>query len=149
HAGGRVWQLSLPTALPETADVGDRVRLHAIEFRFFVSRDGEHVGLELHSPRSSVLTVKARSHLALLLVLARARLSDVDAGLPSSECGWLYRDDLPRMLDVQPHMINLWVHRARAQLAELGLCDAASIIERRANATQIRICATCIRITDA
>jgi len=147
-AGGRAWRLLLPVSVPETREL-DELRLHGLELRFSVSRDGEHVELRLVSKRGEAIVVEARAHLALILVLARARLGDGEAGLPASEAGWVYRDELPRMLGVQPHMVNLWIHRARRQLAQLGVRDAATMIERRANATQLRLAAARLRIEDA
>lgn len=136
-AGGRPWRLMLPTSLPETRDVPHELCLHGLDFRFRVSRDGEHVELCLVNS-GRVIPVETRAHLALLLVLARVRLEDT-AALPESERGWVHRDDLPRLLAVEPHLPNLWIHRARKQLAALGVRDAAMLIERRANATQLRI----------
>lgn len=135
-AGGKPWRLTLPTSVPETRDLDNDLRLHGLVFRFRVSRDGEHVDLALVDAKREI-AVEARAHLALLLQLARVRLDDAE--LPESERGWVYRDELPKMLAVEPHMPNLWIHRARKQLAALGVRDAATVIERRANATQLRI----------
>lgn len=136
-AGGQPWRLMLPTSLPETRELANDLRLQGVDFRFRVSRDGEHVELSLLESGRSI-PVETRAHLALLLVLARVRLEDA-ALLPESERGWVHRDDLPKLLAVEPHMPNLWIHRARRQLAALGIRDAAMLIERRANATQLRI----------
>jgi hypothetical protein len=136
-AGGRPWRLMLPTSLPQTRELANDLRLHGVDFRFRVSRDGEHVELSLLEAGREV-PVETRAHLALLLVLARVRLEDADL-LPESERGWVHRDELPKLLAVEPHMPNLWIHRARRQLAALGVRDAAMLIERRANATQLRI----------
>jgi hypothetical protein len=136
-AGGRPWRLLLPTSLPETRELANDLRLQGVDFRFRVSRDGEHVELSLLESGREI-GVETRAHLALLLVLARVRLEDA-ALLPESERGWVHRDDLPKLLAVESHMPNLWIHRARRQLAALGVRDAAMLIERRANATQLRI----------
>ena len=136
-AGGRPWRLMLPTSLPETREMANDLRLHGVDFRFRVSRDGEHVELCLLEAGREI-PVETRAHLALLLVLARMRLDDA-AALPESERGWVHRDDLPKLLAVEPHLPNLWIHRARKQFAALGVRDAAMLIERRANATQLRI----------
>jgi hypothetical protein len=61
----------------------------------------------------------------------------------------VHRDELPRLLAVEPHMPNLWIHRARKQLAALGVRDAAMLIERRANATQLRIGVRRLEIVNA
>jgi hypothetical protein len=136
-AGGQPWRLLLPTSLPATRELANDLRLQSVDFRFRVSRDGEHVELSLRESGREIV-VETRAHLALLLVLARVRLEDA-ALLPESERGWVHRDDLPKLLAVESHMPNLWIHRARRQLAALGVRDAAMLIERRANATQLRI----------
>jgi hypothetical protein len=146
-AGGRPWRLMLPTSLPDTREVATDLRLHGVGFRFRVSRDGEHVELCLVDSGREI-PVETRAHLALLLVLARVRLDDA-ATLPESERGWVHRDDLPKLLAVEPHLPNLWIHRARKQLAALGVRDAALLIERRANATQLRIGARRLEIIGA
>ena len=81
-----------------------------------------------------------RAHLFLLVGLARARLSDAaQPGLPISEHGWVYRDDLMRELDIDLQLLNLWIFRARQQLARSGLRGAGQAIERRAGTHQLRI----------
>ncbi|MCA9701037.1 MAG: FHA domain-containing protein, partial [Myxococcales bacterium] len=147
-AGGRPWRLLLPTSVLDTREL-DEMQLHDLELCFFVSRDGEHIELQLHSRHREPMILESRAHMALLLVLARARLGDIQQGVPHSEAGWIYRDELPRMLNAQPHMVNLWVHRARKQLAQQGLRDAATIIERRAAATQLRLSPSRLRVEDA
>jgi hypothetical protein len=147
-AGGRPWRLTLPTSLPDTREIDNELRLHALGFRFFVSRDQEHVELLLEHLGARV-EIEARAHLALLLLLARTRLADGGSELPESERGWVQRDELPRMLGVEPHMINLWIHRARKQLADHGIRDAAALFERRASATQLRIGVRRLEIADA
>jgi hypothetical protein len=137
-AGGRAWRLTLPTSLPDTRELDNDLRLHALDFHFFVSRDQEHVELALQHLGGRI-ELEARAHLALLLLLARSRLTDGESQLPESERGWLQREELPRMLGVEPHMTNLWIHRARKQLAGHGIRDAATLFERRASATQLRI----------
>lgn len=136
-AGGLPWKLLLPTSLAATREIANDLRLQSVDFRFRVSRDGEHVELSLLESGREIV-VETRAHLALLLVLARVRLEDA-ALLPESERGWVHRDDVPKLLAVESHMPNLWIHRARRQLAALGVRDAAMLIERRANATQLRI----------
>jgi hypothetical protein len=146
-AGGRPWRLTLPTSLPDTREVDNELRLHALGFRFFVSRDQEHVELVLEHECGRI-ELEARAHLALLLLLARTRLDEADE-LPESERGWVQRDALPKMLGVEPHMTNLWISRARKQLASHGIRDAAALFERRASATQLRIGVRRIEIADA
>ena len=148
-AGDRSWRVLSPRSLARTREAHAADLLAEHELSFAVSRDGEHVELALvRSGERKPLD--ARVHQNLLLVLARARLDDTaKAELPESERGWVYREDLPRMLDgVELDRIHLWIHRARKQLAKAGIRDAASLIERRASGTQIRIGATRLSVQD-
>lgn len=147
-AGGQSWQVTSPKFLPMTREIGGPGVLAQHELRFRVSRDGEHVELELvHEGQAK--PVEARAHLFLLLALARARLSDAaNHELPVAEHGWVYREDLPRMLGIEPELINLWIHRARKQLASAGIRDAASLIERRAAGAQLRLSPERLRVDD-
>jgi len=148
-AGGRSWQVFSPKFQPLTREVSGAVRLAERELRFSVSRDGEHVELELVRG-AEVTAVEPRAHHFLLLALARARLRDAaSAELPEVEHGWTYRDELPRMLSIEPELINLWIHRARKQLAKAGIRDAAGLVERRSAAGQLRIGTARLRILDA
>lgn len=148
-AGGRSWRLMLPTTIPDTRELDQQWSVHRSQLRFLVSRDGEHVELELIAA-GDTLALEPRAHLMLLLTLARVRQSEAEAEqLPSSEHGWVYRDELPKMLGIQPHLVNIWIHRARKQLAAAGVRDAATIIERRANGSQLRVGARSLTILDA
>jgi hypothetical protein len=138
-AGGVAWRVLSPKLVVATRDLDAEPQLGEHTFAFHVSRDGEHIELTLER-RGRPTTLEPRAHLSLLLVLARERLRDAaSATLPPSERGWVYRDDLPRLLGVQAELVHLWIHRARKQLARAGLRDAAAIIERRAGNTQLRI----------
>ncbi len=138
-AGGRSWRIHLPTLLPETRTVDGELRLSGLELRFRVSRDEEHIELRLREG-SAVHEVEPRAHLALLLTLARLRLADHEGHeLPASECGWVHRDDLARMLAIEPTLANLWIHRARRQFVALGVRDSALLIERRSGGAQVRL----------
>ncbi len=147
-AGETTWKVIAPQQLPATRELSSDPLIHDHTFCFSVSRDGEHVELQLES-RRRMTKIESRVHLSLLLVLARERLRDANnPKLVSSERGWVYREDLPRLLGVQPELINLWTHRARKQLARAGLRDAAAIFERRAGNTQVRLGAAHLRIED-
>lgn len=149
RAGGRDWEVSVPGSLPDTYEISHQPGVHTSLFRFAVSRDGEHVELRVIEGPTTV-EIEARSHLALLLTLARVRLAEAaNAELPRSEHGWVYREELERMLGVDTSAINLWIHRARKQLAAHGIRDAALVIERRAGVAQLRIGAAKLEIADA
>lgn len=137
-------------APPATREHGRARHLDELELRFFVSRDGEHIELQLVDEDGTREALEPRAHAALLLVLARARLADANGpALPASEHGWIYREDLERMLAVDLALANLWVHRARRQLADAGIEGAARLIERRAGASQLRIGSGRLLIVDA
>lgn len=139
-AGGRSWQVVSPGTVPATREVGGARLLGEHELKFSVSRDGEHVELELVHGEARATSLEPRAHQLLLLVLARTRCRDAARpDLPEAEQGWVYREDLPRMLGIEPTLINLWIHRARRQLAAAGIVDAAAVVERRAGGTQLRI----------
>lgn len=149
--GGRPFQVHLPSSASATRDV-EGLREDALDegiFEFMVSRDGEHVDLRIrHGDRTHPL--ESRAHAFLLLALARSRLEDAVQGhLPESEHGWLYREDLMKELTIDLQRLNLWVYRARQQLAEAKLRGASKIIERRENAGQLRLGLRHLRIMDA
>ena len=131
---------SEPTSdgLPDTRTVEGDLRLHGLELHFSVSRDEEHIELDLREGLE-VHGVEPRAHLALLLTLARMRLADHEQGHPATECGWVHRDDLAKMLAIDPTLANLWIHRARKQLSALGVRDSARVVERRAGGAQVRL----------
>jgi len=138
--GGVTWRLHIPDAVAETmenielAPGTDELSLH-----FSVSTDEEHVELEARMGDRS-FDLKSRAHHYLLLTLARARMSDAqDPELPPTAHGWLYQDDLARMLRLDDNAIYLAVFRARKQLKKAGIARSAGLVERRAGTRQLRI----------
>lgn len=124
---------SLPSTLDTVAVGPDEVRI-----RLDVSRDGEHVEMTAILPDRKV-ELGARAHHFVLLALARARAQDARAGGPGSEQGWLYVDELCRMLRIDLSQLNLYLFRARKQLAEEGIPGALGAFERRRLSRQIRL----------
>lgn len=148
-AGGRSWRVFSPSSLPLTREIAGSSLLAEQELRFRVSRDGEHVELDLVNA-AGVINIEPRVHLGLLLTLARARIADArNPTLPETEHGWVYREELPRMLGIEPELINLWSHRARRQLAQAKIRDAAAVIERRTDTAQLRIGVSRLRVDEA
>lgn len=137
EAGGRRWRLHLP----ETSQVlptrdASPLRLPQAALHFAVSRDEEEVSLTLsHGARR--LQLEPRAHLYVLLLLARARLAD--AHLPEAEQGWVDRQTLCEMLRMGRNSLNMNLHRARRQLASAGVENTAALLERRAQATALRL----------
>ncbi len=140
---GARWMIEMPHGgllLDDTTGSasGRWTKLSNIGLRFEVSLDQEHVSVLLIAGRVE-RQIPVRAYHDLLLQLARARLGDRASGLPEPECGWLYGDELAQMLKQEPTKINVDVYRARRQLAEEGIADAASLVERRSTTHQLRI----------
>ncbi|MAD88922.1 MAG: forkhead-associated protein [Pseudoalteromonas sp.] len=90
---------------------------------FNVSLDEENTHLTLNVADQTV-DLGTRSHHYLLLLLARTRILDKEAGLENELQGWMYREELAKALGVQMNHMNIMVHRARKQLADacLDIC---------------------------
>ena len=139
EVSGMAWQLNLPEPLDSTWHRPDEPAVDTVRLRFRVSRDQEHVELTVFH-RDSTIELRPRVHLEVLQVLARARLEDQQrAELPEAEHGWIYREDLARRLRVYDNRLYVYVFRAREQLAQAGIDNAASIIERRPDPGQVRL----------
>ncbi len=103
----------------------------ALEFN--VSQDEEETQLTLRVD-DQVMDLGTRSHHYLLLLLARTRIQDKDAGHESDVQGWVYRDDLAKSLGVQANHMNIMVHRARKQFIDScgdGYPEAEFLLETR------------------
>jgi len=137
---GRDWRLHLPEPNTGTLDLDAQVRtLTTITLRMAHSLDEEHVEVSIgHNHQWAQL--KTRAHHYLLLTLARQRVSDAaDASLSPSAHGWVYQDELLRMLGTDKNKLNVDIFRARKQFADAGVEGAANIVERRASTRQLRI----------
>lgn len=134
-----LWKIYLPLAIDGTLKESDAPNLLAhFRLRIAFTRDEEHVELTASTARRS-FDLKARAHHYLVLLLARQRLADRRAGLSRAEQGWIRHDDLLRMLRVDDNHLNISIHRARAQFSQIGVADAAGLIERRPTTRQVRI----------
>lgn len=142
---GVPWRVTLPAPVVETREATSlaphEAGLDELTLEFFVSRDEEHVSLTLARPQGAPpIALEERAHVMLLLTLARTRLADAAQGhLPTSEHGWMYRDQLETELGIDGQLLNLWVHRARRQFAQAAVCGAGGLIERRGQAQQLRL----------
>ncbi len=135
-AAGVAFRLRLPQVVEGTATADAGLTLDTVGIRFEVSRDEEHVRLQLvHRGRS--IPIEPREHGYVLLTLARKRLAD--AAEPASEQGWIERDQLLRMLQLDANGLNVAIYRARGQLAAAGLIDSAGIVEVRRGQRRIGI----------
>lgn len=138
-ASGEPWRLHLPNADPTTwQEDPDALALSRLHLRLSFSRDEEYVEAVAMCGEQR-LDLKARAHHYLLLVLARRRLADAAAGLPEADRGWIRQDELGSMLRMTDNHLYIAIHRARTQLGELGVTDAAGLVERRAGTRQLRL----------
>ena len=137
---GTAWRLFLPGNQARTLEDQDRpVGLEELSLHFAVSADEETVSLTLEQGARRI-PVKARTHHYLLLTLARERLADAARGeVPPAEQGWVYQDELCRMLGLEANVVYLQVHRARRQLEAAGIVRAFDLVERRSGSGQVRI----------
>ncbi|GMM82851.1 FHA domain-containing protein [Pseudoalteromonas sp. MTN2-4] len=84
---------------------------------FNVSLDEENTQLTLNVA-SKTFDLGTRSHHYLLLLLARTRILDKQAGLEPELQGWMYREELAKALGIQMNHMNIMVHRAKKQLGD-------------------------------
>ena len=154
EVNARRFQLALPLGLSRSAreteeweDADPPRAKAALAVRFVVSRDEEHVELEIRSGEDHVRRLPSRAHHYLLLTLARQRLADRRAGLVEASCGWLYVEELTRLLRIDESHLNVQIYRARQQLARSGIDGAAGAIERRSGSRQIRLAVSDIELS--
>jgi FHA domain len=138
---GRRFRLLLPSPQPtayRTRTFTEDGNVLAARAVFRHSLNEEHVELALQT-RGGDKRLAGRAIYYMLLVLARARLRDNAAGVPSGEAGWVYTDDLAAMLKATAQQINVDVHRVRDVIAGTGLfTNPADIVERRRGSGQLR-----------
>lgn len=135
-AGGVAFTLHFPRIVEGTATADAGPTLDTVTLRFQVSRDEEHVRMQLVH-RGKAIPTEPREHGYVLLTLARKRLADRDE--PLAEQGWIDRDQLLRMLQLDANGLNVAIYRARGQLAAAGLLDSAGIVEVRRGQRRIGV----------
>lgn len=113
------WMFFSATTIAVTKHLECQKAAKPMALEFNVSQDEEDTQLTL-SVDDKHLDLGIRSHHYLLLLLARTRIQDKDAGLESDVQGWVYRDDLAKALGVQTNHMNIMVHRARKQFVDSG-----------------------------
>lgn len=131
------WRVHLPATTSGTWEAGaDLVVAARLRLCFSFSRDEEYIELVAVHDRQS-FDLKARSHHYALLLLARARLRH--QALPPARQGWIHQHELLEQLRVDRNQLHLDIFRLRRQFGEVGIADAARIVERRSNTSQLRI----------
>ncbi len=138
--GGASFMLHLPVPLAQTADGQERKQgVEGVELRFRVSPNEEAVEVTVVDARG-VFPLAPRTHHYTLLTLARARAKDrEDPKLLPSQRGWVFVDELCRMLRMDEFRLNTEIYRIRQDMASVGLCNAAALIERRRGSRQLRV----------
>lgn len=137
------WVFISPDDIDETkpAQVGQD---SAPELRFTVSRDEEHIDLNIAWNQQNI-DLGERVHHYLLLCLARKRLSDQKAGMHNQDQGWLEKELLVRMTGMDEKHINIQIYRFRKQLLLIqNANNLLSLIERRRG--QLRLATDSINI---
>lgn len=113
---GENWQLMLVNQPENTAEqLINQHTIDQIELHIFTSLDEETTRASIHVGEHGI-TLKSRSHLYLMLLLARAWVKDYAKGTDRSECGWMYVDELSNMLNMPETALNIQVYRMRKQL---------------------------------
>lgn len=126
-----IWTLDLPVVMAKTAAVGAReLVLDSLTLRFGVSRDEEHVELELDNGIERV-RLPPYACWYTLLILARERLSDGGRELSDAEVGWMDAEELQDKLGLESDALNQHVFRAKHALSAAGVRGYARIVERR------------------
>lgn len=147
EAGGSTWQLRLPESIPETERERGKagpLRIDSLELHLGVNDDAQHVDVVVQDGAERI-DLGSRAHHQPLLLLARARLDDLD--LPAAEQGWVHQDELIDHLGITSNRLYVDIYRLRRQLAEAGVADATQIVERRPGTKQIRIGVSRVRIS--
>lgn len=135
---GKSFLLDLPVVMAATRDMRAG-NLSSATIRFHVSRDQEHITLDI-MVNGETHNLPHRAHHELLLYLANARLEDARTlTAPMSEHGWRYQDEVARALRIPPSHFNMTIYRARQHLRGVGFDDANAILERRRGSGQLRI----------
>ena len=103
--------------------------LDAVALCFRVSRDEEHIELEIVAGMRRI-ALPVSTIWFTLLTLARERLADQERGVADAEAGWLDTCELQRMLKVSPDVLNHHVLRSRKAFAAAGVQGYQGIIDR-------------------
>lgn len=131
----------------ETSFMADSIALapKKIAFNFDVSQNEEHVSIKLMLDDREV-DLGLRNHHYLVLMLARKFQEDLAYGMSLSECGWLDKDLLCKMLGQNENHINIQIYRFRKQFLDAYPLpeQMPQVIERRTG--EIRFYSTDIQI---
>ena len=136
---GEPFMLHLPVPVAATVEPEQVLRVSDVDLAFRVSRDEEVVELSVITPKAQRVLLP-RSHHYMLLTLARVRVKSRDEGrLEPLQRGWVFVDDLCRMLSTDENKLNVEIFRVRQEMGQLGLTNGAAIVERRRGSRQLRV----------
>lgn len=130
---GQLWQFI------EASGSDTTIRMSAINqdvssvsAEFEVSQSEEHVSLVIVCDGKS-FNLGERTHHYLLLLLARQYLSDQNDGLNPRECGWVDKEQLAKMVQMEEVHINMQIYRFRKQVADATKTEMSmpQLVERR------------------
>ncbi|MCX7553390.1 FHA domain-containing protein [Marinicella sp. S1101] len=130
--GNETWVFITPDDIDETNPIV-QLSNETPQLKFAVSRDEEHIDLDIQWNQQHI-ALGERVHHYLLLCLARKRLSDQIDGLKTEEQGWLEKELLVRMTGMDEKHINIQIYRFRKQLLDTNSSDTnalLSLIQRR------------------
>jgi hypothetical protein len=117
----------------------NKVPMREVHLAFGVSLDEEYV--RLHATcRDSTHDVTSRVPKYVLLLLARQRLSDAEAGLPDQNRGWL--EQVRLAMDAGWSDLRFFrpaLFKIRFQFAGLPILDPDNIVERHPSKASLRI----------
>jgi hypothetical protein len=131
EVGGRQWRFDCPSGAPATGATENGLkRLAEVMLRFEVSNDEEHVRLVVEGP-GATHDLGHRGCFYLAMVLLRQRLKEEDSSTP--EPGWIDRERLLRMVPeyTSSSHLNVDICRLRQSLYDVGVQDAARVVDRR------------------
>lgn len=130
---GMIWRFIEASGCAETVQIEARPDgPSGVGIHFIVSQNEEHVSMTM-SISEHQLDLGERSHHYLLLLLARKYAEDKAAGLTELEQGWLEKEQLVKMLQLDEIHINMQIYRFRKQLLKALPENVAlpQMIERR------------------
>ncbi|MFC3034631.1 FHA domain-containing protein [Pseudoalteromonas fenneropenaei] len=128
---GEQWLFYASNASKPTEEMLQPEQVAPCTLQFSVSQDEENTQL-IVTLDAKEYDLGTRSHHYLLLLLARIRIEDKHNGLELNQQGWQYREDLAKSLGIQMNHMNIMLHRARKQLADLteqGAPDLSFLLE--------------------
>ena len=134
YFSGRQWVLQLCQESTDTIELDQpQYRLENLLFRFNLSLDEEATQLQLKTPQQT-FDFQIRSHHYLTLNLARHKAMDAQNGIEKTGQGWIYTESLAKELGTEINYLNIMIHRARKQFADVLSQQYLSdhLIERQA-----------------